>query len=136
MNRVTDKFRMKGRFLIALAPMLLASTLAVAMIGLATPASAQVSTGVTTIAELRTGWNADSFAVITAAPIGNPAGCSTPDGYISAKSFLGYQTYYEAVLKAFGGINNIVITVDSSRCFAGRPLLIGINICRSSAVCS
>lgn len=87
MNRVKVKSRMKDRFLIALAPVLLASTLAIGVIGLATPAGAVTMTTETTVTLLRTGWDADSFAVVTAAPIINPAHCATPDGYITAKSF-------------------------------------------------
>lgn len=138
MNRVKVKSRMKDRFLIALAPVLLASTLAIGVIGLATPAGAVTMTTETTVTLLRTGWDADSFAVVTAAPIINPAHCATPDGYITAKSFPGYQTYYwaaqQAFIDAYYNLPDVTIAVDDSRCFAGRPLLVGINIVPPSSL--
>jgi hypothetical protein len=72
---------------------------ALALVGIASPGFAQTSTGAS-ITGVRTGWNADSFAVTTLETIVNPAGCPTPDGYISDKSFPGYNTYYAAALTA------------------------------------
>ena len=79
---------------------------------------------------IRTGWNADSFAVVTAEPVTNPANCPTADGYISDKSFAGYSTYYAAALTAFVARRRIIVTVHNSECFAGRPKLIGIDLTR------
>lgn len=104
--------------------------IALALLGLSSPAfSQQTSTG-GTVTVVRTGWNVDSFAIITAEPIVNPAHCATPDGYISQISFPGYRTYYAAALTAFVAKVPIVITVSNSECFAGRPKLIGINLHR------
>ena len=77
---------------------------------------------------VRTGWNDDSFAVVTAEPIKNPAGCPTADGYISHISFPGYSTYYAAALSAYVTQRPVIIAVHDTECFAGRPKLIGINL--------
>lgn len=93
-------------------------------------AGAQTMTGAVTTSMVRTGWNSDSFAVVTAAPIINPAGCRTPDGYISEKSLPGYDTYLAAALTAFSLNVPVVIAVHNSQCFADRPVMIGINLAR------
>jgi ABC-type proline/glycine betaine transport system substrate-binding protein len=103
-------------------------TLVFALLTLAAPAIAQTMQGGATITLIRTGWNSDSFAVVTAEPILNPAGCSTPDGYISEKSLPGYSTYYAAALTAYLARRRVVITVHDSECFSQRPKLIGINL--------
>ena len=100
---------------------------ALMLCGSASSAFAQIST-LHTIIGVRTGWNADSFAVETAEGVVNPALCPTPDGYISEKSFPGYDTYYRAVLTAFIWSPKVVITVDNVRCWAGRPVIVGINL--------
>jgi hypothetical protein len=103
---------------------------ALALVGIASPGFAQTSTGAS-ITGVRTGWNADSFAVTTVEPIVNPASCPTPDGYISDKSFPGYNTYYAAALTALIAPSaSMVVTVHNTECFAGRPKLIGINLPR------
>ena len=96
----------------------------------ASGATAQTMTGPVTTTMVRTGWNADSFAVVTAAPIVNPANCPTADGYISDKSLPGYQTYLAASLAAFSLNTPVVITIYNSQCFAQRPVMIGINLVR------
>ena len=101
-----------------------------ALLTLSATASAQTMTGAVNISMVRTGWNADSFAVVTAAPVINPANCPTPDGYISDKSMPGYDTYLAAALVAFSMNTPIIVTVHDSKCFAGRPVLIGINLFR------
>jgi hypothetical protein len=76
---------------------------------------------------VRTGWNSDSFAIVTQEPIQNPAGCPIPDGYISEKSLPGYNTYYAAVLTAYAAkVPAVGITIHNTECFGGRPKLIGI----------
>jgi hypothetical protein len=100
---------------------------ALAIFGIASPAFSQTMTN-GLITGIRTGWNADSFAIETAEPIVNPAHCSTPDGYISEKSKPGYNTYYSAALNAFTWSPRVVVTVHNSACYAGRPVLIGINL--------
>jgi ABC-type proline/glycine betaine transport system substrate-binding protein len=102
-------------------------TLVFALLVLASPAIAQTMQPAT-ITLIRTGWNSDSFAVVTAEPILNPAGCPTPDGYISEKSLPGYSTYYAAALTAYVTRRRVVITVHNSECFSERPKLIGINL--------
>lgn len=102
----------------------------IAVLVSASAASAQTMTGGVNMTMVRTGWNADSFAVVTAAPIVNPAGCPTPDGYISDKTLPGYETYLAASLAAFAMNTPVVVTVHNSQCFAERPVLIGINLVR------
>lgn len=77
---------------------------------------------------VRTGWNRDSFAVVTAEPVVNPARCQIRDGYISDKSLPGYQTLYSAALTAIASHLRVDITVHNTECFEGRPKLIGINL--------
>ena len=101
--------------------------LAMILIGCSAPAFSQTSSS-GTITMIRTGWNADFFAIVTAEPIQNPAQCPTPDGYLSTSSHPGYSTYYAAALTAYSLSQPIVITTHNSQCAAGRPLLIGINL--------
>jgi len=104
-------------------PLLIALIVAVC----ASPAIAQTSSP-GSITLIRTGWNADSFAIVTQEPIRNPANCPTPDGYISDKSLPGYSTYYAAALTAYATGKPIVITTHDTECFAGRPKILGINL--------
>jgi hypothetical protein len=91
-------------------------------------ASAQIMQPPSVVTMVRTGWGMDSFAVVTAGPVGNPAKCATPDGYISDKSLPGYQTYYSAALAAIASHLHVVVTVHKTQCFMNRPILIGINL--------
>jgi hypothetical protein len=86
----------------------------VAVLGLSSSAFSQTVTE-GTISLIRTGWDTESFAVVTAEPIINPANCSTPDGYITAAAFRGYRTYYDAVLTAFVTDVPITITVHNTQ---------------------
>jgi len=93
-------------------------------------ASAQ-SIGVTgNVTTIRTGWSDDAFAVVTTAEIRNPASCPTPDGYISHRDFPGYDTFYAAALRAFETNAVVDVVISDTQCFAGRPVLIGINLYR------
>lgn len=103
---------------------------ALAVAGLSSQLFAQQGT-VGTVTLVRTGWNSDSFAVVTVEPIINPAKCPTADGYISDISLPGYRTYYAAALTAVTANLRVVITVHTSQCFGGRPKLIGINLQRN-----
>ena len=103
----------------------LALTLAV----IASPAAAQTMTG-GTITMIRTGWNDDAYAIVTAEPIRNPASCPEPDGYLSMKPLPGYSTYYAAALTAYAVNQPIVITIHDTECAGTRPKLIGVNIGR------
>jgi hypothetical protein len=103
--------------------------LALTFVGYAVPALSQtMSAG--TITMIRTGWNDDVFAIVTAEPIQNPAHCSTPDGYLSMRTLPGYSTYYAAALTAYTLKNPVVITTHNSECADNRPKLIGINMGR------
>jgi hypothetical protein len=99
---------------------------ALILVGFTSPAFAQAGAG-GTITLLRTGWNADSFAIVLEGPIVNPANCPTPDGYISHSSLPGYNTYYAAALTAYVAKQSVGVTIHNTECFAGRPKLIGIN---------
>jgi hypothetical protein len=101
--------------------------LGVALIGISVPAFAQ-TTVVGSMTLLRTGWNADSFAIVTREPIQNPAHCPTADGYLSDGSQPGYSTYYAAALTAYMAGVPLQITIDNTQCDATRPKLIGINL--------
>jgi hypothetical protein len=101
---------------------------ALALILLAAPAGAQTMGGTGKVTLLRTGWNSDSFAIATSAQFTNPAHCSTPDGYVSAKPAPGYSTYYDAAKVAFETNANVVVSVDNTMCVSGRPKIIGINL--------
>jgi ABC-type proline/glycine betaine transport system substrate-binding protein len=102
--------------------------LAALALSVACGARAQSMTGPVDITMVRTGWNADAMAVVTAQPIINPAGCPTADGYVSTSSRSGYQTYLSATLTAFALSTPVVIAVLDTECEAGRPVLIGINL--------
>jgi hypothetical protein len=102
--------------------------IAMALVGIASPALAQTVVN-TSIQSIRTGWNAELFAIVTADPIVNPANCPTPDGYISEISNPGYNTYYTAAIAAYMGGRSVTVAVDNAHCgAAGRPKLIGINL--------
>ena len=93
----------------------------------AAPAEAQ-TTMVGNITMVRTGWNDDSFAVVTAEPMPNPAGCARSDGYITQKSLPGYSTYYAAVLTAYASRRPVMLVAHDTECFGGWPKLIGVNL--------
>jgi hypothetical protein len=94
------------------------------------PALAAPPNILTQITMIRTGWNAEQFGIVTVAPIVNPAGCPTPDGYVTDSAQPGYQTYYSATLLAFAERAKVIVVVAEQGCVAGRPKLIGINIVR------
>jgi hypothetical protein len=107
------------------------TTIAVAITLGAAPvlaASQTMRTG--TITMVRTGWNVDAFAVVTAEQIANPARCPTADGYLSQKAAPGYSTYYAAALTGYLAAKPAVFTVHDTECEFGRPKLIGINLPR------
>lgn len=109
----------------------MARLLIVAMaLSVAGAAAAQSTTGTVTTKMVRTGWSSDSFALVTVQPIINPAGCSSPDGYVSSNAMPGYQTYLAASLAAFSLDAPITISVDNTKCLSGRPVIIGVNIIR------
>jgi hypothetical protein len=100
---------------------------------LALTAWAEPTQRLTTIKEIRTGWNGEQFAIVTnEGVIANPAGCPKPDGYATDSSQPGYNTYYAAAVTAFVERAQIVAVVDDTKgsCVALRPKLIGINIRR------
>lgn len=92
-------------------------------------AFAQTVVGPVAVKRVRTGWDFDGFAIETGQVIVNPAGCSTPDGYVSDVNQPGYKIHYAAVLTAYGTGKNVQVTVHNTVCgFAGRPKIIGINL--------
>jgi hypothetical protein len=115
--------------------------LAIAVIGIATPAVPQEDrryevriTNWHRILELRTGWNADSFAIVVSEDMMgrgqwfNPSYCSHADGFVAEKSAPGYETYYEAALMAYANHQEVQIAVSPFDCALDRPRLIGINV--------
>ena len=108
-----------------LAPLIVLLTL----IGFSVPAFSQTMT-VGTVDMIRTGWDSDTFGIVTKEPIKNPAGCPTADGYVTDKTLPGYNTYYAAALTAFLDHAQIVVVIANQGCVAGRPKLIGVNLQR------
>ena len=100
-----------------------------ALIGFCSQAFSQTTT-TGTIQILRTGWNSDSFGIVTREPIQNPAHCTGPDGYVSDSSQPGYSTYYAAALTAYIANLPLVVVIDNTRCLGTRPQLIGIHLFR------
>ncbi len=84
----------------------------------------------TTIKEIRTGWDSEQFGIVTHEPIKNPAGCPTADGYVTDSKQPGYNTYYAAALTAFVERAKIVVVIAEQGCISSRPKLIGVNIRR------
>lgn len=103
---------------------------AMAVILSAVPAMAQTITGPVNVTMIRTGWNADSFAVVTQQPHANPAGCPIPDGYVALRPQPGYATYYDAALLAFQLNARVQMSVANVECISGRPKIIGVNVLR------
>jgi hypothetical protein len=101
---------------------------ALALCGIASPAFSELPVEVK-INGIRTGWNADSFAIEPEGTVVNPANCPFPDGYLSEKSLPGYDTYYTAALNAFMfPPKSVHVIVDNVRCFFGRPVLVGLDL--------
>ena len=96
---------------------------------IACPCQAQTH-AVGAITMVRTGWNAEVFAVVLNVPVQNPAGCATPDGYLTEGSLPGYRTYLASALTAYANKSPVQVVVDNRACLIGRPKLIGINLTR------
>ena len=95
------------------------------------PVFAQSSSGTTTIKQIDTGWSSDTFGVMTAAPVLNPAGCTASDMYESSQPAAGYNTFYAAALTAFSTGSQVVIIVSSTTCTQNRPTIMGIYLVNS-----
>src|SRR5690242_5076888 len=94
----------------------------IALLALAFESSAQAQTAMTgTISMIRTGWNDDSYAVVTAEPMPNPAGCQRADGYITNKSLPGYSTYYAAALTAYATHRRVMLIAHDGECYGPWP---------------
>ena len=105
------------------------SLVVVGLMGVAVSAMAQTTTpDLNTIVKLGTGWGSDVVGVNVNRPIVNPAGCSTPDGYMSESPHLGYKTHYAAPLMAFATGRQVQITVSNAACVHGRPAIIGVSV--------
>lgn len=101
----------------------------VAGLSLALSASAvfsQASTGNVKITGMRTGWYSDQVAITISGAVPNPAGCSSPDGFILNTATPGYKTHYAAVLAAISLDRTVEIIVGPSNCVVGRPEFWGI----------
>ncbi len=98
--------------------------------GFSFPAFADPTQLLATIKEIRTGWNAEQFGIVTNEPIANPARCPTADGYVTDSTQPGYNTYYVAAITAFVERAKIVVVVAEQGCVASRPKLIGVNVRR------
>lgn len=101
--------------------------LAVVLMACSAPAFCQTTVH-RAITGIRTGWNGDYFAVVTAEFIQNPANCPTKDGYVSTSTSPGYSTYYAAALTAYSLGQPVDIVISNTSCALGRPMLIGINL--------
>jgi len=102
--------------------------LVLTLLGFASPALSQTAAP-GTIKMIRTGWAADSYAVVLNVAVLNPKGCSAPDGYESEPSYPGHNTYYQAALAAYTAGRPVTVTIDNNKCSAtGRPAILGINI--------
>ena len=86
------------------------------------------SAGPLPITQIRTGWNSDTFAIVTNQAIVNPAGCTAPDSYVSDASHPGYKTHYAMVLMAFSSSKPVTVIVSDTECFLGRPKIWGIYL--------
>lgn len=104
------------------------SLLFVLAMSIAGTASAQTFTAPITVKQVRTGWNADMFAIVPVQSMINPASCSSPDGYVSTSTEPGYQTHLAASLMAFSLDASVVVAVDNTKCLAGRPVIIGVSV--------
>jgi hypothetical protein len=103
--------------------------LALCGVGFTSPAFSQTHvTGLVTI--IRTGWQSDAFGVVINEPMVNPAGCPTPDGYVSEGSQPGYRTFYAAALAAYATKQKVMVVVHNTECTGPRPKIIGINLPR------
>jgi hypothetical protein len=119
---------------------------ALILLGFTLPAASQTTTSPSLITMVRTGWNAESFAVVTQGPVLNPQHCPIPDGYVTDSSQPGYNTYYAAALAAYVSNSPVLVVifdpplstgepigtgVNALPCDQGRPRLIGIDLSRS-----
>jgi len=98
--------------------------------GVLTMEASAADAGPLTITRIRTGWASDTFAIETDQAIVNPAGCATPDGYISDSSHPGYKTYYAAVLMAFSSGKPVNVIVSNTECYSGRSKIMGVYVAK------
>ena len=101
---------------------------ALTFVGMAAPALSQTMVPGGSITLIRTGWDSESFGIVTVEPIANPASCPIPDGYVSDGSQPGYNTHYAAALTAFVAKEGVVVSLHNTQCIGGRPKIIGINM--------
>ena len=96
--------------------------------GISITAALAAETGYVTISRIRTGWASDTFAIETKEVVVNPAGCATPDGYISDSSHPGYKTYYSVTLMAFASGKPVKVIISNTECHSGRPKILGVYV--------
>ena len=85
-------------------------------------------TGTVTIKKIRTGLDADQFAIETREPIMNPAGCPIPDGYVATTAKGGYKEAYAAALSAMYSGKPVQVTLSDLDCAAQRPRIMGVQV--------
>jgi hypothetical protein len=95
------------------------------------PVFAQTTVSAGLIKQIDTGWESDTFGVMTTAAIVNPAGCTATDMYESSSPAAGYNTYYAAALTAFSTGSQVTVVVSNTTCTENRPTIIGIYITAS-----
>jgi hypothetical protein len=88
---------------------------------------AAVGAGTVTIKKIRTGWDAEQFAIETKEPIVNPAGCSAPDAYVAHATRAGYKEHYAIALSAMYAGRPIHVVVSDNDCISSRPRIMGIH---------
>jgi hypothetical protein len=104
----------------------------VTLVAIGLPAHAQLTIP-GTITSIRTGWDAESFAIVINAPQQNPAHCTSGNqpgaGYVTNSDLPGYHTYYAIALSAYVAGKPVSITVHNTECVGGTwPKLIGISM--------
>lgn len=87
-----------------------------------------VGTGNVTITRIRTGLDADQFAIVTREPMINPAGCAVPDGYVATATKGGYKETYAAALSAMYSGKQVQVTLSDLDCAAQRPRVMGVQV--------
>lgn len=75
---------------------------------------------------MTSGFASSSMRVTTSAPLFNPEGCPTFDGYITDPADTGSPLYHAILLQAFQTGRPVSLTI--SGCFVGRPKIIGVSM--------
>ena len=84
--------------------------------------------GLVTIKRIRTGWDADQFAIETKEAIVNPANCPVADAYAAHAARPGYKEHYTAALTAMYAGRPVQVIVSDNDCIASRPRIMGLHV--------